>query len=664
MSSNIKRNTDSTPDAGISISASDTGRGRGIAMTSTDVDTRQARRKRALATAPAGDAVSNGQAPRRLTCATPDRPSLPGRFDTTGGSWDRRTFTYAFSTGPGSSGTLPQTLSFTDAKKAVTRAFTTWSTQGGVLLDFEEVGLNDDPHIIVEWVPVDHSEEAKAQTNGAWIISDTTSLANTSPTNAPLAHADFPPESASNDPDATQAEPPIAIHFDDEETTWTKTLVESVALHEIGHTLGLDHQPQAGLPAGQNAVMEPNDQGLTDLQNDDVKGIKALYGVPGPERFNWIWMEGTLRRRALWGWRRNDLQEEVDRQATEGYRIMRVNAYVLPTQTLYNAVFERINQERHYATNRTRESFDEERANWEGQGLKLIDVNNFVGADGEVRFNGVWARAGEDIRPFVGITLDEVNQELENARANDFRPILINGYETSDGEQRWNLLIIRQGHAGDPRAWEAHVNVTRDEFDARSAELEEQYDQTCIHTLVLPGGREQRWSGIWEEIHIPSRTGWDWIREDFERRTANLEEQVEGLQVWDLNAYVRPPTPTTTTLASLEQAPTGQRFVVLGLALDEQYVYAIRYRQTIEPPHTSVQPGVLVVLDRQTLQPVPQLPQFPGFPRGVPVGFGPRSVAVNPVTRKIYSGSHTDHIQNPTCLKKPLASLGERVCKA
>ena len=29
-----------------------------------------------------------------------------------------------------------------------------------------------------------------------------------------------------------------------------------------------------------------------------------------------------------------------------------------------------------------------------------------------------------------------------------------------------------------------------------------------------------------------------------------------------------------------------------------------------------------------------------------------------------YSGSHVDHIQNPTCLKKPLASLGERVCKA
>src|SRR5436190_14729088 len=31
---------------------------------------------------------------------------------------------------------------------------------------------------------------------------------------------------------------------------------------------------------------------------------------------------------------------------------------------------------------------------------------------------------------------------------------------------------------------------------------------------------------------------------------------------------------------------------------------------------------------------------------------------------ELYSGSHTDHIQNPTCLKKPLASFGERVCKA
>jgi putative PIN family toxin of toxin-antitoxin system len=28
-----------------------------------------------------------------------------------------------------------------------------------------------------------------------------------------------------------------------------------------------------------------------------------------------------------------------------------------------------------------------------------------------------------------------------------------------------------------------------------------------------------------------------------------------------------------------------------------------------------------------------------------------------------YSGSRMDHIQNPTCLKKPLASVGERVCR-
>jgi YD repeat-containing protein len=32
--------------------------------------------------------------------------------------------------------------------------------------------------------------------------------------------------------------------------------------------------------------------------------------------------------------------------------------------------------------------------------------------------------------------------------------------------------------------------------------------------------------------------------------------------------------------------------------------------------------------------------------------------------RIVYSSSPMDHIQNPTCLKKPLASFGERVCRA
>ncbi|MGY4479257.1 matrixin family metalloprotease [Bradyrhizobium sp. USDA 3364] len=50
-----------------------------------------------------------------------------------------------------------------------------------------------------------------------------------------------------------------------------------VALHEIGHSLGLDHYNVS--PAIMNAVINP---AVTDLTQSDIDGVRALYGVlPG-----------------------------------------------------------------------------------------------------------------------------------------------------------------------------------------------------------------------------------------------------------------------------------------------------------------------------------------------------------------------------------------------
>ncbi|XWS30319.1 hypothetical protein CRYUN_Cryun24cG0106800 [Craigia yunnanensis] len=51
--------------------------------------------------------------------------------------------------------------------------------------------------------------------------------------------------------------------------------LETVAVHEIGHNLGLDHS------SDQNAVLFPTiDLGTTkrDLAHDDIDGLQALYG--------------------------------------------------------------------------------------------------------------------------------------------------------------------------------------------------------------------------------------------------------------------------------------------------------------------------------------------------------------------------------------------------
>lgn len=45
----------------------------------------------------------------------------------------------------------------------------------------------------------------------------------------------------------------------------------SVAVHELGHALGLDHS------SNRNSVMYPVDQGETSLSSGDLEGLKAIY---------------------------------------------------------------------------------------------------------------------------------------------------------------------------------------------------------------------------------------------------------------------------------------------------------------------------------------------------------------------------------------------------
>ncbi|VAW47932.1 hypothetical protein MNBD_GAMMA04-1951 [hydrothermal vent metagenome] len=74
-----------------------------------------------------------------------------------------------------------------------------------------------------------------------------------------------------------------AVHFDPDEPwslSGSSTPLFDVALHEIGHTLGLDHSED------KNAVMFSIYEGTNALQADDIAGIQYLYGAsvsPVPE---------------------------------------------------------------------------------------------------------------------------------------------------------------------------------------------------------------------------------------------------------------------------------------------------------------------------------------------------------------------------------------------
>ncbi|MBD2532372.1 matrixin family metalloprotease, partial [Nostoc flagelliforme FACHB-838] len=79
------------------------------------------------------------------------------------------------------------------------------------------------------------------------------------------------------------------IHFDSSETwalkfTSNQVDILEVAVHEIGHALGLDHEPSTK-DGGTNAIMNPtavnrySGLGSAFLYDDDIKGIRDIYGT-------------------------------------------------------------------------------------------------------------------------------------------------------------------------------------------------------------------------------------------------------------------------------------------------------------------------------------------------------------------------------------------------
>lgn len=166
-----------------------------------------------------------------------------------GSKWNKTTLTYYIEN---TSKHLPTTV----CHQAIVNAFNTWQTNS--TLSFIRV-YSSDADIIVRWLTGDHGDGSPFDGPGGV-----------------LAHAFFPYPSGGSY--AGQ------LHFDDDEN-WsvdsTGIDVESIALHEIGHVLGINHSTVL------NAVMYPYYFfAKRELDSDDKEAIWDLYGyicsISGP----------------------------------------------------------------------------------------------------------------------------------------------------------------------------------------------------------------------------------------------------------------------------------------------------------------------------------------------------------------------------------------------
>jgi hypothetical protein len=166
-----------------------------------------------------------------------------------GNSWNKRIISYYFQN-------VTSDISATSAKNMVRQAFGIW--QAKTHLYFIEACNATDADIVVAWNTGDHGDGYPFDGVGGT-----------------LAHGFYPPPNGGS----------LAgdLHFDDDET-WTDQIrngtlqpldLLTVAIHEIGHSLGLDHSLVSG------SVMEEYYYGSRrTLTADDIAGITSIYGGP------------------------------------------------------------------------------------------------------------------------------------------------------------------------------------------------------------------------------------------------------------------------------------------------------------------------------------------------------------------------------------------------
>jgi hypothetical protein len=177
-------------------------------------------------------------------CGMPDL--VDGVAFVTRCAWPNTNLTFAFEDGTSD---VAGSAEF----QAVRNAFATWAAAAPLV--FTETTIDQNPDVVIDWRPAadpDHS-----MVGGV------------------LAHADFPPDCG-----VITNTLPKPVHFDDSEHQWVIGAVaggfdiETVALHEIGHILGLQHSNVAG------SVMFPSVSSNTTkraLTADDLGGIRDLY---------------------------------------------------------------------------------------------------------------------------------------------------------------------------------------------------------------------------------------------------------------------------------------------------------------------------------------------------------------------------------------------------
>jgi hypothetical protein len=142
------------------------------------------------------------------------------------------------------------------------------------------------------------------------------------------------------------------------------------------------------------------------------------------ERFNAIWQKSAGEQTAVWGWARADFDKYAREQAAAGFRLRRVNAFVLPNGQgeRFNAIWDKGGGERIAVWDYQRADFDRRERELSSQGYRLIDLNAQLPASGARElFNAVWERKTDDLVAVWGWTRADFDRRAAELSRSGFQ---------------------------------------------------------------------------------------------------------------------------------------------------------------------------------------------------------------------------------------------------
>ena len=220
--------------------------------------------------------------------------------------------------------------------------------------------------------------------------------------------------------------------------------------------------------------------------------------VDGESRFAVIWKQdpdASFASKAYVDLSPAQFQERIEELVKQGFRLIRVSAYVIGNEQRYAGIFEQRDGPAWQAQLAVPEdklpALSDELS---GQGYRMLDVSGFDTQEGPL-FATVWEQSdGPDWQSHPALTASEIRMLSEKLSRQGFRPLRVSGY-CVESQARYASIWEQAENV----QWRVRVDMRKDEYARTDKEFAEKgYGKVQLSELHV--GDEPRYAVIWQRL--------------------------------------------------------------------------------------------------------------------------------------------------------------------